>query len=86
MTPLIEDPPPGYPFDGITETPWFANTEDAVRSLADGTLVPVAQDLPAFCDRERSVTLPHVRDSSALAACLNARTCDPAALRPLWIG
>jgi hypothetical protein len=53
---LIEEPPPGYPFDGITET-WFANTEDAVRSLADGTLVPVAQDLSVFCDRERSVTL-----------------------------
>jgi hypothetical protein len=53
---LIEEPPPGYPFDGITET-WFADTEDAARSFADDTLVPVAQDLPAFCDRERSVTL-----------------------------
>ena len=53
---LIEEPPPGYPFDGITET-WFANTEDAVRSFADDALVPVAQDLTAFCDRERSVTL-----------------------------
>ncbi len=53
---LIEEPPPGYPFDGITET-WFANIEDAVRSFADDTLVSVAQDLTAFCDRERSVTL-----------------------------
>jgi hypothetical protein len=53
---LIKEPPPGYPFDGITET-WFANTEDAARSFADETLVPVAQDLIAFCDRERSVTL-----------------------------
>jgi hypothetical protein len=53
---LIEEPPPGYPFDGITET-WFANTDDAVRSFLDGALVPIAQDLPAFCDLERSVTL-----------------------------
>jgi hypothetical protein len=53
---LIKEPPPEYPFDGITET-WFANIEDAVRSFADDTLAPVAQDLTAFCDRERSVTL-----------------------------
>jgi uncharacterized protein (TIGR02118 family) len=53
---LIEDPPPGYPFDGISEA-WFASTDDAVRSFADGTLAPIAEDLTAFCDPERSVTL-----------------------------
>jgi hypothetical protein len=53
---VIEEPPPGYPFDAITET-WFANTDDAVRSFADETLAPVARDLAAFCDRGRSVTL-----------------------------
>lgn len=53
---LIEPPPPGYPFDGITET-WFANAEDAVRSFTDDALAAVAQDLAAFCDREQSVTL-----------------------------
>jgi hypothetical protein len=53
---LIEEPPPGYPFDGITET-WFASAEDAVRSFAEDTLAPIEQDLRTFCDRERSVTL-----------------------------
>jgi hypothetical protein len=52
---LVEKPPPGYPFDGVTET-WFASTEDAVRSFADGSLAPLAQ-LSAFCDPERCVTL-----------------------------
>ncbi len=53
---LIEPPPPGYPFDGITET-WFASADDAVRSFVDGAFSPLAEDLPAFCDLERSVTL-----------------------------
>lgn len=43
--------PPGYPFDGITET-WFAGPDDGISSLADAA--------PAFseiCDTARSVTL-----------------------------
>ena len=48
--------PPGYPFDGITET-WFANTDDAVRSFVDDALAPLARDLPAFCDMGRTVTM-----------------------------
>jgi hypothetical protein len=53
---LVEPPPPGYPFDGITET-WFASPDDAVRSFVGGALAPVAEDLAAFCDLDRSVTL-----------------------------
>lgn len=53
---LVEPPPPGYPFDGITET-WFASPDGAVRSFADDALAPVTQDLAGFCDLERSVTL-----------------------------
>jgi hypothetical protein len=52
----IEKPPPGYPFDGVTET-WFASTDDAVRSFADAALAPLSRDLPAFCDLERCVAL-----------------------------
>jgi hypothetical protein len=53
---LIEPPPPGYPFDGITET-WFASPQDAVRSFVDPAFAPLAEDLAAFCDLDRSVTL-----------------------------
>jgi hypothetical protein len=53
---VIEEPPTGYPFDGVTET-WFASTDDAAGSFADGALAPLAQELPAFCDLNRSVTL-----------------------------
>ena len=53
---VIEEPPPGYPFDGVTET-WFATAEDAAGSFNDGILAPVARQLTAFCDLERSVTL-----------------------------
>jgi hypothetical protein len=53
---LAEDPPPGCPFDGVSET-WFAAAQDAVQSFADPTLAPVSADLSAFCDLERSVTL-----------------------------
>lgn len=53
---LIAEPPPGYPFDGIAET-WFASTEDAVRSFVNEALAPIVQDMPAFCDQTRSVTL-----------------------------
>jgi len=53
---LTEDPPPGYPFDGITET-WFAGPEDAARSLVDRAFEPVIADLSTFTDPARSVTL-----------------------------
>lgn len=53
---VIEEPPAGYPFDAVTEA-WFANTDDASGSFADGVLAPLAQQLPAFCDPNRSVTL-----------------------------
>jgi uncharacterized protein (TIGR02118 family) len=53
---LIEEPPPGYPFDGIVEL-WFENAEDAKQSFSEGARAPLAQDLPGFCDMDRSVTL-----------------------------
>ena len=53
---VTEPPPPGYPFDAVTET-WFTNTDDAAGSFADGALAPLSRQLPAFCDIERSVTL-----------------------------
>lgn len=53
---LIEEPPPGYPFDGIVEL-WFDNADEAKQSFSEGALAPLAQDLPGFCDMERSVTL-----------------------------
>ena len=53
---VTEEPPPGYPFDAVTET-WFTNTDDAAGSFADGALAPLSRQLPAFCDIERSVTL-----------------------------
>lgn len=53
---VIEKPPPGYPFDGVTET-WFAGADDAAGSFADEVLAPLAQQLPAFCDLKHSVTL-----------------------------
>jgi hypothetical protein len=53
---VIEEPPPGYPFDAVTES-WFASTDDAAGSFADGALAPLAQQLPEFCDLKRSVTL-----------------------------
>lgn len=53
---VTEDPPPGYPFDGVAET-WFATPEDAVRALIDEAFAPVAADLAQFCDLDRSVTL-----------------------------
>jgi EthD domain len=53
---VLEEPPTGYPFDAVTET-WFASTEHAARSFVDGALAPLARELSAFCDLERSVTL-----------------------------
>jgi hypothetical protein len=53
---LIAEAPPGYPFDAIVET-WFGSTDDATRSFADRAFSPVVDDLSAFCDAARSVTL-----------------------------
>jgi hypothetical protein len=53
---VIEEPPPGYPFDAITEA-WFPDEDIAVRSLAGGTLSHLARDLAVFCDAARSVTI-----------------------------
>ena len=53
---VLEDPPTGYRFDGVTET-WFAQTEDATASFVDSALAPVAKELGAFCDLDRSVTM-----------------------------
>jgi hypothetical protein len=53
---LREEPPPGYPFDGVGET-WFATPDDAVRSFTEPAFASIAEDLADFCDLERSVTL-----------------------------
>lgn len=53
---LVEDPPPGYPFDGISET-WFDDVEAAAGSLNDASLAAAGKDLEAFCETSRSVTL-----------------------------
>jgi hypothetical protein len=52
---MLEPPPPGYPFDGISET-WFATPDDAVRFLTRADPAE-ARDLAAFCDLGRSVTM-----------------------------
>jgi hypothetical protein len=39
---VVRDGPPGYAFDGISET-WFATVEDAVRALADPELAPLVR-------------------------------------------
>lgn len=53
---LREAPPPGFPFDGVTET-WFTTSEAATHSLVSESYQPIIQDLPTFCDMERSVTM-----------------------------
>ena len=53
---IIEEPPPGYPFDAVQEI-WFDGPEAVIRSFADPALAPIAQDLAAFCDMQKSVTL-----------------------------
>jgi hypothetical protein len=53
---LREEPPPGYPFDGIEET-WFRTAEDATRVLQNAAFASVTADLAEFCDMDRSVTL-----------------------------
>ena len=53
---LLEEPPRAYKFDGIAET-WFTNVDDAVRSFVDEAFTPATEDLPNFCDMDRTVTL-----------------------------
>jgi hypothetical protein len=48
-------PPPGYPFDGISET-WFSTPDDAVRFLLRPEPAE-SRDLAEFCDLSRSVTM-----------------------------
>ena len=52
----IEAPPPGYAFDGISET-WFADPEAAVSSLLDAPLAPLGSELATFCEPAHCVTL-----------------------------
>jgi len=52
----VHEPLDLFPFDGIVET-WFANVDEAVAALSGEALDPIAQDLAAFCDMDRSVTL-----------------------------
>jgi hypothetical protein len=51
-----EDPPEGYPFDGVSET-WFETDTEAARSLTDPAFAPLVADLADFCDPDRSVTM-----------------------------
>ena len=53
---LVREPPPGYPFDGITET-WLPDAEAAAGSLVSSAFAPVRRDLAEFCDMDRSVTM-----------------------------
>jgi EthD domain len=53
---VTDEPPVGYPFDAITES-WFASTDHAVHSFVDEAFAPLTDDLPAFCDMTRTVTL-----------------------------
>jgi hypothetical protein len=53
---ITKSPPPGYPFDAVTET-WFAKDDDAAKSFVDGPVAALGKDLPAFCDVERTVTM-----------------------------
>jgi hypothetical protein len=53
---LTEEPPPGYPFDGIEES-WFAGEEEATRAFEGQGFAAASADLAAFCDPDRSVTL-----------------------------
>ena len=53
---LTKSPPPNYPFDGISEI-WFTNGDEAVRSLLDGAAAGLGNDLRAFCDMDRTVTM-----------------------------
>jgi uncharacterized protein (TIGR02118 family) len=53
---VIEEPPQGYEFDGITEL-WFEGADEAHQALARGPLYALGQDVSTFCDVDRSVTL-----------------------------
>jgi hypothetical protein len=53
---LIEDAPPLFPFDAISECR-FTTAEDAVRAAAGPDLAGITKDLAAFCDMDRSIAL-----------------------------
>lgn len=52
----IDEPPPLYPFDGISEC-WHVDLDEAVKALSDPALAPLTDDLAEFCDMDRSVTM-----------------------------
>ena len=52
----VHDPLPLFPFDGIIEA-WFADTDEALRSVTGDKLPPVRRDLAEFCDLEKSVVI-----------------------------
>jgi EthD domain len=49
-------PPVDFPFEAIIEC-WYSSVDDAVRSLRDNLFHAVQQDLGAFTDPRRNVTL-----------------------------
>jgi hypothetical protein len=53
---VVEEPPPGYPFDGISET-WFTSLDEATRAFVDPALTPLTVAQPGACDPSRTVTL-----------------------------
>jgi hypothetical protein len=55
-TAILQTPPPGYEFDGVSET-WFQTVDDAVRSFVDPSLAPLTEGLAEFCDMDGSVTM-----------------------------
>ncbi len=44
----VHEPLPLFPFDGISEY-WFETADDAVRSVADGSLDGIMNDVQAIC-------------------------------------
>ncbi|CAN5411867.1 hypothetical protein BH11PSE7_BH11PSE7_24460 [soil metagenome] len=55
---VVQQPPPGYEFDGVSEM-WFDSMEDAVALLNDPAYVKGVQEArAAFCDLDRTVLMP----------------------------
>lgn len=52
----IDQPPPDFPFDGISEC-WHADLDQAVKALGDPALALLTGDMAGFCDIDRSVTM-----------------------------
>jgi hypothetical protein len=83
---LVRDPPAALPFDGIAET-WFATSDDAVRSLIDGSQNEIVDSLAEFCDVDRTITmLTRVCHSWQQALAGEANPPPPGASRSRQIG